>query len=210
MFTPNYMFDLEAFVVRMPTTYSAILLDSPSFTCGDDIKYHVQPKEFVSNNKRKLTDTGDYWGHVHVSALSLIDEEHTLSFIKAQFIRVNLNPVEVTLQEDKKLGTGTNKYRVSFLPGPDLDVRNLITLGELRAPDGNIWYTHLSKGAATKLGVCLNCLGIESTRAPFHVQCKCSGQKSSGQAGSSAHRARARKEHQARALRRAQKDDPFA
>ena len=66
-----------------------------------------------------------------MSALSLIDEEHTLSFIKAQFIRVNLNPVEIALQEEKKLGTGTNKYRVSFLPGPDLDVRNLITLGEL-------------------------------------------------------------------------------
>ena len=210
MFTPNYMFDLEAFVVRMPTTYATILLTSPSFTCGDDVKYHVQPQVFESNKKRKLTDTGDYWGHVHVSKLSLIDEEHTMSFIKAQFTRVNLNPVEITPQEERKLGTGTNKYRVSFLPGPDLDVRNLITLGELRAPDGNIWYTHFSKGAATKLGVCLNCLGIESTRVSFHVQCKCSGQKSAAQAGSAAHRARARKEHQARALRRAQAADPFA
>ena len=73
-----------------------------------------------------------------------------------------------------------------------------------------MWYTHISKKASIKLGVCHRCLGIMNTKAPIHLICKCADAPS-GQPSSATHRAKAREAYQARALKRAREEqDPFA
>ena len=211
MFGPKYIFDLDGFAVRMSATYVQILLTLQPFTAGDIVKFQLTPKEYLKQEKAKKADTGDFWGHVTISATTTMPESEILAFIQSQFIRVHLNPVNVETREEKTLGTAMNQVCVGFLPTEAFDVRNLKSLAKLTAPDGSLWYTQIGKGAATKLGVHHYCLGIQSTRAPMHLQCNCSETKSTGQATSAAHRAKATLAFQQRALKRArEEDDPFA
>ena len=120
-------------------------------------------------------------------------------------------PVAVDIQLEKTLGTATNKVRVGFLPTEMFHTRNLKSLAKLTAPDGTIWYTHISKAAAEKFGVHHMCLGYRSDKAPHNLQCFCGDGASSGQATSAAHRAKATAAFQQRQLKRAREDaDPFA
>jgi hypothetical protein len=211
MFAPSYIFDLEGFAVRMPATYVRILLTLHPFTAGDTVKFQLTPTEYVQQEKNKKADTGDFWGHVYITPTSTLSEAEILGFVKSQFHRVYLNPVAVDIQMDKKMGTATNKVRVGFLPTEMFNTHNLKSLAKLTAPDGSIWYTHISKGAAAKFGVHHICLGYLSTRAPLNLQCGCGEGASSRQATSAAHRAQATAAYQQRLLKRAREDDdPFA
>ena len=211
MFGPKYIFDLDGFVVRMPAMYVEILLTVRPFTAGDIVKFQLTPKEYYKKEKSKKPDTGDFWGHVTVSATSTLKDTEIMSFIKSQFVRVHLNPVNVEWREEKLLGTATNQVRVGFLPTETFDNRNLKSLAKLSAPDGSMWYTQFGKGAATKLGVHHYCLGIQNSRAPVHLQCCCSDTKSAAQATSAAQRGKATAAYQKRALKRArEEEDPFA
>ena len=46
MFFPTYINELEAFTVRMPSTYVEILLSVRPFTCGDVVKFLLEPREY--------------------------------------------------------------------------------------------------------------------------------------------------------------------
>ena len=131
MFFPSYINELEAFTVRMPSTYVQILLELRPFTCGDVVKFLLQPREYERKGKDKKQDTGDFWAHVSIHPHSVMSQADMFSFIKAQFFRVALNTVNIEPNTDKnKGGTGTNKIRVGFLPTEAFDVRNLKSLHE--------------------------------------------------------------------------------
>ena len=212
MFTPHFISDSKSFSVRMPTSYAQILLTLKPFTCGDVVKYQLQPKESEHKSKSKKVDTGDFWAHVHIHPFSVIPQNEAMAFIKAQFLRVQLNPVAIEPHKEKQSGTGTNKIRVGFLPMETFDPRNLKPLAKFTAPDGSLWYTHMAKIGAQQLGVHHKCLGIQSSRAPFHIRCNCGDdQKKANQSTSAAHRAKATEAYQQRALKRArEEEDPFA
>ena len=210
MFSPNYINDLGAFVVRMPSTYALILLDIEPFTAGADIKFRLEPKQYEDSKSKQKIDTGDYWAHVLIHPTSLVPEADAIAFIKSQFIRVNLNPVNIDFSTDRKMGAGNNKVRVGFLPADNFDPRNLKTMAKMTAPDGKIWYVRISKGAAERFHVCLRCLGISSARVAFNIQCECSSTPGTNQ-GTAAQRASARASYQSRALKRAREEaDPWA
>ena len=213
MFTPNYINDIEGFVVRMPSTYVSILLTAEPFTAGDVIKFRLQPKVYTDSKSKAKVDTGDYWAHVIIHPTSAVHESDVIPFVKSHFSRAHLNPVDVTILVDRNTGAGLNKVRVAFLPMDTFDPRNLKTLAKLAAPDGKIWHTQLSKGAAYRFNVCLNCLGMKNTprSLPLSIQCGCSDMKSVNTGSTAAQRATAREQYQRRALKRAREAaDPFA
>ena len=211
MFFPTFIKDLESFTVRMPTTYVQILLNARPFTCGDDIKFQLQPRVYDQQNKIKKADTGDFWAHVSIHPHSVLPQADAFAFLKSQFFRVSLNPVNIEPHKDKKTGTGTNKIRVGFLPMDNFDVRNLKTLHELKAPDGFTMYTRIGKLAAKHFGVHMDCLGIESNKGPFHIRRNCGDDPHKAGSSSGVHRAKATEAYQQRALKRAREDhDPFA
>jgi hypothetical protein len=212
MFFPTYINELEAFTVRMPYTYVRILLQVQPFTCGDAVKFRLQPREYERKDKDKKQDTGDFWAHVSIHPHSVMSQADLFSFIKSQFIRIALNPVSVEPHTDKKRGgTGTNKIRVGFLPTEMFDVRNLKSLHELKAPDGFFIYTRISNKAATQFGVHDSCLGIQDKRLNLMIRCTCGDDPAKGASSSGPSRAKATEAFQQRALKRAREDaDPFA
>ena len=121
MFFPTFIKDLESFTVRMPTTYVQILLTARAFTAGDDIKFQLQPRAYDQQGKIKKADTGDFWAHVSIHPHSVLPQADAFAFLKSQFSRVSLNPVNIEPHKDKKSGTGTNKIRVGFLPMDNFD-----------------------------------------------------------------------------------------
>jgi hypothetical protein len=213
MFFPTYINDLEAFTVRMPSTYVEILLTLKPFTCGDIVKFLLEPREYERKGKDKKQDTGDFWAHVSMHPHSVMSQADIFAFIKNQFWRVALNPVSIEPHTDKnKGGTGTNKIRVGFLPTEAFDVRNLKTLHELTAPDGFFMHTRISNKAGLQFNVHETCLGVKDKRAHWTIRCNC-GDDEFAKAGSSSgpSRAKAAEAYQQRALKRAREDaDPFA
>ena len=214
MFFPSYINELEAFTVRMPSTYVQILLElGRPFTCGDVVKFLLQPREYERKGKDKKQDTGDFWAHVSIHPHSVMSQADMFSFIKAQFFRVALNPVSIEPHTDKnKGGTGTNKIRVGFLPTEAFDMRNLKSLHELTAPDGFFMHTRISNKAALQFNVHDSCLGVKDKRQHWMVRCNC-GDDDFKKAGSSSgpSRAKAAETYQQRALKRAREEpDPFA
>ena len=122
-----------------------------------------------------------------------------------------LNPITIEPHKEKKSGTGTNKIRIGFLPMETFDVRNLKSLHELKAPDGFIMYTRISKLAALQFGVHDACLGILSNKAPFHLRCTHGDDPQQAGSSSGPNRAKATVAYQQRALKRAREEaDPFA
>ena len=212
MFSPSYIKDLESFTVRMPTTYVHILLQSRPFSAGDVIKFLLEPKVYDQQGKDKKTDTGDFWAHVSIHPHSVMTQADMFAFIKSQFWRVALNPVNVEAHKDKKSGAGTNKIRVGFLPTERLDVRNLKSLHELKAPDGFTMYTRFSNIGAKQFGIHPDCLGILSDQPRFfHFRCNCGDKPKQAGSSSGADRAKAKAAFQERALKRAREEpDPFA
>ena len=211
LFIPSYLAGSEAFAVRMPKTYGQIMLMRQPFTAGDVVKYRLQPQEFQGVEQNKQTDTGDRWARVIMSPVSTVSDADTINFIRATFTRAGLIPVDVRMQENKQLGTGTNFVRVGFDLTPNFSAYDLKPIASVKAPDGTTWYVKISKAFAAQFNIHDQCLGLFAKNAPPHLICTCGNRSSAGPSTSATQRAQAKAAFQERARKRAREDDdPFA